>query len=78
MKSILLADIESFLIETGMGEYRFGLLAANNGRLVERMKTPGRNGRMGRVWPETEAKIRNFMAAERERRLVASEVEAAE
>lgn len=48
-----------------MGEYRFGLLAAKNGRLVERMRGTGRNGRPGRVWPETEDKIREFIAAER-------------
>jgi len=51
-----------------MGEYRFGLLAAKNGRLIERMRASGRNGRPGRVWPETEDKIRRFMAEERERR----------
>lgn len=51
-----------------MGEYRFGLLAAKNGRLIERMRSSGRTGRSGRVWPETEDKIRRFMADERERR----------
>jgi hypothetical protein len=59
----LLADIEKFLRETGMGEYRFGILAASNGRLLERLRTPRANGKPARVWPETEMQIRSFMAA---------------
>lgn len=55
----LLPEIERFLAETGMGEFRFGLLSARNGRLVERL----RKGR--RVWPETESQIRAYMISER-------------
>lgn len=44
-----------------MGEYRFGLLAAKNGRLVERLRAGRSNGRPARVWPETEIEIRAFM-----------------
>lgn len=59
MKSSLIADIDAFLAETGIPPYRFGLEAAHNGRLVERL----RDGR--RVWPETEKMIRNYMRAAR-------------
>ena len=73
MTDTLLTDIEQFLAETGMGEYRFGLKAARNGRLIERLRagtTP-----LGKpVWlrPETERQIRDFMAAERARRELAA------
>lgn len=69
MRNTLLPDIEDFLSQTGMGEYRFGLLAAKNGRLVERLRagtTP--KGKPVRIWPETEMQIRAFMMAERNRR----------
>ncbi len=72
--SILLSDIDTFLKETGMGEYRFGLLAASNGRLVERLRagsTPVK-GKPTRVWPETEMQIRVFMQTERAKRGVAA------
>lgn len=59
MKTKLLSDIDAFLSETGMGEYRFGLLAVRNGRLLERLRA----GR--RIWPETEAEIRAFMISTR-------------
>lgn len=65
MNNDLLTEIDKFLTETGMGEHRFGLLAANNGRLVERLRRPRSNGQLGRVWPETERQIRDFMAARR-------------
>lgn len=55
----LLAEIDAFLTEFGMSDFRFGLLACRNGRLVERL----RQGR--RVWPETEAQIRAFMIERR-------------
>lgn len=66
----LLSEIEAFLAEFGIGEHRFGILAANNGRLVERL----RGG--GRVWPETEDKIRQFMRERREYAKRKSEVAA--
>lgn len=50
-----------------MGASRFGLLAAHNSRLVERLRqasTP-RRGRPARVWPETEERVRAFMASVR-------------
>lgn len=73
MNDTLLSEIEAFLQETGMGEYRFGIRAARNGRLVERLRvgeTP--KGKPSRIWPETEAEIRAFMRTERQRRQVAA------
>jgi hypothetical protein len=70
MQTNLLHDIDDFLASTGMGEYRFGILAARNGRLLERLRagtTP--KGRPVRVWPDTEAQIRSFMDVERVRRV---------
>lgn len=74
MTNTLLSDIERFLADTGMGEHRFGYLAARNGRLLERLRsgTTAKRGKPVRVWPETEQQIRDFMAAERERRSVAA------
>lgn len=70
MADTLLSDIEQFLSETGMGEYRFGLRAARNGRLVERLRagTTPEKGKPVWVRPETEQTIRDFMADERARR----------
>lgn len=59
MQTKLLSDIDAFLSETGMGEYRFGLLAVRNGRLMERLRSGGR------IWPETEAEIRAYMISTR-------------
>jgi SLT domain-containing protein len=74
MTDALLTDIERFLNETGMGEYRFGLKAARNGRLVERLRQGTTPERGKPVWirPETERQIRDFMAAERARREIAA------
>lgn len=55
----LLAEIEQFLAETGMGERYFGKAAMTTSDLVLRLR------RGGRVWPETEAKAREFMRARR-------------
>lgn len=51
----LLADIEAFLSQTGMGESYFGKRAIGNSEVVKRL----RDG--GRVWPETEEGLRKFM-----------------
>lgn len=74
MNDTLLSEIDAFLSETGMGEYRFGLKAARNGRLVERLRqgTTPEKGKPVWVRPETERQIRNFMAAERARREMAA------
>lgn len=68
MQTPLLRDITEFLAETGMGEYRFGLLAVSNGRLIEQLRKVRKNGQPSRVWPETETRIRAFMLSERQRR----------
>lgn len=60
----LLADIEAFLSETGMGASYFGKAAVGNSEVVTRL----RNGR--RVWPETEAALASFIAAQRKAREV--------
>ena len=55
MSTKLLTEIEKFMSEANLGPHRFGLLAAKNGRLVERLREGGR------VWPETEKQVRDFM-----------------
>lgn len=52
----LLTEIKAFLSKTGMGPTYFGLRAANNPHLVSRLED------RRRVWPETEDKVRAFMA----------------
>lgn len=74
MPNTLLTEIEEFLSETGMTEYRFGYLACRNGRLVERLRLPEtpKKGRPVRIWPETEKAIRKFIRDERAKRRVAA------
>lgn len=52
----LLDEILLFLTTHEMADSRFGELALNDKPFVAQL----RNGR--RVWPETEAKVRRFMA----------------
>jgi hypothetical protein len=52
----LLNDVERFLIASGMSPTRFGDEALGDRHLVRTL----RRGR--RLWPETEAKVRGFMA----------------
>ncbi len=52
----LLADIEAFLSRHKMGESYFGKAAAGNSELIARLREGGR------IWPETEAKVRLFIA----------------
>lgn len=56
MKSALLTAIEDFQLQHGMTDYQIGFSAARNGRLIERLRAGGR------VWPETEEKIRSWLA----------------
>lgn len=65
MTSTLLSDVEKFLAETGMHPQQFGKKAAGNARLVERLSSETRYGK-GRVWPETEMKIRVYMASHKQ------------
>ena len=62
MSETLLSEIEAFMADTGLSAHRVGILAANNGRLVDRL----REGR--RVWPETEQAVRSALRRERQRR----------
>lgn len=62
MAQSLISEIDAFVAELGLSEHRVGILLANNGRLIERLRA----GR--RVWPETEAAIRAAMTAERRKR----------
>ena len=60
MSTDLLHEIDAFLAERKIGDHRFGVLAINNGRLLERLRSGGR------IWPETADKIRRFIELERE------------
>lgn len=51
MENEILVRIDAFQRETGLSDHRIGMLLANNGRLLTRL----RNG--GRVWPETLRRI---------------------
>ena len=55
----ILSDIEAFLTSHGVSATRFGDLAMEDRHLVRQL----RQGR--RLWPETEAKVRTFMATYR-------------
>ncbi len=55
--SELLTDIEAFCEAHDMKPTRFGELALNDKPFVSQLKEKGR-----RVWPETEEKVRKFMA----------------
>lgn len=69
--STLLSDIEAFLNETGMTEANF-CRAVGNGRLMQRLRHVGKRGKPGRIWPDTERQVRDFMAIERAKRQVAA------
>lgn len=55
----ILSEIDAFLGTHGIAESTFGRDAANDWKLVKGLRA----GR--RLWPETEAKIRHFMATYR-------------
>ena len=52
----LIPEIDRFCERHGIAPTTFGLKAVNDGKLVERL----RNG--GRMWPETEERIRSYIA----------------
>lgn len=62
MNTSILSEIETFLRETGMGVSYFGKSAVGNSELVSRLRSGGR------IWPETEQRVREFIAARREGR----------
>jgi hypothetical protein len=51
--------LTEFAREAGLSAHRVGILAAGNGRLIERLEGAGR------VWPETEAKAWGFLRSDR-------------
>lgn len=55
----LLAEIETFVADAGMSEITFGRKALSDPHFVRDI----RNAR--RLWPETERKVRQFMATYR-------------
>jgi 2,4-dienoyl-CoA reductase-like NADH-dependent reductase (Old Yellow Enzyme family) len=57
-QNTLLAEVERFLAEHQMSPVTFGRSALNDPHFVRQL----RNGR--RVWPETESKVRAFMAGQ--------------
>jgi hypothetical protein len=60
----LIDDIQAFIGVHKITERQFGELATNDKNLVPQLK--GEKGaRPRRLWPETEAKIRRFMATYR-------------
>lgn len=62
--STLIDDIAAFIDVHSLTERRFGEMALNDKNLVPQMR--GDNGqRPRRLWPETEAAVRRFMATYR-------------
>lgn len=64
--STLLDDLTAFVAESGLSKHRAGIILANNGRLIDRLEEGGR------IWPDTEQKIRDALAAERQARKLVS------
>lgn len=56
----LIEDVEAFCEAQEMAESRFGVLALNDKNFIRNLREDNR-----RVWPETEAKVRRFMATYR-------------
>ena len=56
----LIADVEAFIATHSIAESTFGRLAVNDWKLVRDLR-----GRKRHLWPETEAKVRHFMATYR-------------
>ena len=57
----LLDDIAAFVEAHGMSESTFGILAVRDKNLIKNMRGVGRS-RPRRLYPETEAAVRRFMA----------------
>lgn len=64
MQSTLLSEIEAFIETHGMAESTFGRSALGDWRLIDELRGKG-DKRPRRLWPETEAKVRCFMATYR-------------
>ena len=64
MQPDLLTDIEAFLSAHGISATTFGDLALGDKHFVKQLR--GDHGKAPRrVWPETEAKVRQFMVTYR-------------
>lgn len=61
MQSTILSDIEAFIATHGMAESTFGREALGDWRLISEIRGEG-GKRPRRLWPETEAKVRQYMA----------------
>lgn len=57
----ILTDIEAFISRHGIAESTFGREALGDWRLIPELRG-GSGRRPRRLWPETEAKVRRFMA----------------
>lgn len=57
----LIQEIERFVAQHGMAESTFGREALGDWRLLPEMRGSAKR-RPRRLWPETEAKVREFMA----------------
>jgi len=64
MQAALLSDIEAFVATHGMAESTFGREALGDWKLIDELRGKNRP-RPRRLWPETEAKVRQFMATYR-------------
>lgn len=60
----LLADIEAFIATHQMAESTFGREAVNDWKFISDLRG-GEDRKPRRLWPETEAKVRRFMATYR-------------
>lgn len=58
----LLQEIEAFCAKHGLSDWQFGELALKDRHLVRQMRGVG-NSRPRRLWPDTETRVRDFMAA---------------
>ncbi|WP_249258679.1 hypothetical protein [Sphingobium yanoikuyae] len=60
----ILKEISAFIATHEMAESTFGREAAGDWKLIKELRGEGR-ARPRRLWPDTEAKIRHFMATYR-------------
>lgn len=60
MEKTLLTEIEDFVSDHGMAESTFGREVMGDWRLIDDLRGKNRE-KPRRLWPETEAKIRDWM-----------------
>lgn len=61
MHNNILSEIDAFLAAHGMAESTFGRESVGDWKLVSDLRGKGRD-KPRRLWPETETKVRHFMA----------------